>query len=97
MTQPESVLAECLDLWLSGADPTPVLLRHPDVAQEVSALLATAQRVRDTSAAFYVTAGTERMHSRSTRMQERRRKAILTLLRRVLTMESRPTDRGGPL
>jgi hypothetical protein len=87
MTQPQSVLAECLDLWLSGGDPGPVLGRHPDVAREVSSLLLTAQRVRDSAAGFNVTPDTARLRNRSDRIVNRRREAILTLLRRVLTTE----------
>jgi hypothetical protein len=87
MTQPQSVLAECLDLWLSGGDPDPVLGRHPDVAREVSSLLLTAQRVRDSAAGFNVTPDTARLRNRSNRIVNPRREAILTLLRGVLTTE----------
>jgi hypothetical protein len=87
MTQPQSVLAECLDLWLNGGDTAPVLDRHPDVAREVSSLLVTAQRVRDSAAGFNVTPDTARLRDRSNRIVDRRREAILSLLRRVLTIE----------
>jgi hypothetical protein len=87
MTQSQSVLAECLDLWLNGGDASQVLDRHPDVAREVSSLLATAQRVRDSAAEFNIMPDTNRLRDRSNRIVDRRREAILTLLRRVLTSE----------
>ena len=87
MTQSQSVLAECLDLWLSGGDASPVLDRHPDIAREVSSLLATAQRVRDSAAGFNVTPDTARLRDRSNRIVDRRYEANRTLLRRVLTIE----------
>ena len=87
MTQSQSVLAECLDLWLGGGDPAPVLDRHPDIAREVSSLLLLAQRVRDSAAGFNVTPDTARLRDRSNRIVDRRYEANRTLLRRVLTIE----------
>ena len=87
MTQPQSVLAECLDLWLSGGDPAPVLKRHPAVALEVALLLATAQRVRDSGAAFDAVPDTGRLRARSNRVMDGRHEVNRTLLRRLLTIE----------
>ena len=87
MTQAQAVLAECLDLWLSGGDPSLVLKRHPALALEVASLLATAQRVRDSAAAFYAEPDTGRLRARSNQMIDRRHEANRTLLRRLLTVE----------
>lgn len=45
MTEIEVVLADCVDMWMSGQDPAPILRRHPDVADEVSQLLDVAKAV----------------------------------------------------
>jgi hypothetical protein len=46
VTEVEVVLADCIDLWMDGQDPMPVLSRHPRVADEVWELLQIAQAVR---------------------------------------------------
>lgn len=85
MNRPEIVLAECLDVRLRGGDPAPILSQHPEVAGEVSSLLATAERVRESAAAFYVVPEKNRLRQR-TEYEFSRRETILTLLRRVLTV-----------
>jgi len=87
MSDPESILAECLDEWMKGGDPAPILQRNPELAEEMLALLDTAMRVRESADGFEVMPDLGRLRATTDRLSERRSEAVLTLLKRILTIQ----------